>query len=103
MILPGVSGGYLLLLLGQYVPILSAIDAFKEALKAGDVQAAMEPAIAVMLPVGIGVIAGVVLVGNPVMHHLFLGLDPVELGGAPFALATGLPVSCPARDLGMVT
>ncbi len=43
----------------------------------------------------------VVLVGNPVMHHLFLGLDPVELGGAPFALATGLPVSCPARDLGM--
>jgi len=43
----------------------------------------------------------VVLVGNPVMHHLFLGLDPVELGGAPFALATGLPVSCPARDLGL--
>jgi uncharacterized 2Fe-2S/4Fe-4S cluster protein (DUF4445 family) len=26
-------------------------------------------------------------VGNPVMHHLFLGIDPVELGGAPFALA----------------
>ncbi len=32
----------------------------------------------------------IVLVGNPVMHHLFFGLDPVELGGAPFALATGL-------------
>jgi uncharacterized 2Fe-2S/4Fe-4S cluster protein (DUF4445 family) len=28
------------------------------------------------------------LVGNPVMHHLLLGIDPVELGGAPFALAT---------------
>jgi uncharacterized 2Fe-2S/4Fe-4S cluster protein (DUF4445 family) len=28
------------------------------------------------------------LVGNPIMHHLFLGIDPVELGGAPFALAT---------------
>jgi len=41
----------------------------------------------------------VVLVGNPVMHHLFLGIDPVELGGAPFALATGLPVTVPARDL----
>ncbi|MGI9463940.1 MAG: 2Fe-2S iron-sulfur cluster-binding protein, partial [Aestuariivirgaceae bacterium] len=27
----------------------------------------------------------VVLVGNPVMHHLLLGIDPVELGGAPFA------------------
>ncbi|MFO0994613.1 MAG: ASKHA domain-containing protein [Hyphomicrobiales bacterium] len=41
----------------------------------------------------------IVLVGNPVMHHLFLGIDPTELGGAPFALATGLPVNCPAKDL----
>ncbi len=41
----------------------------------------------------------VVLVGNPVMHHLFLGIDPTELGGAPFALATGLPITCPAREL----
>jgi uncharacterized 2Fe-2S/4Fe-4S cluster protein (DUF4445 family) len=30
----------------------------------------------------------VTLVGNPVMHHLVLGIDPTELGGAPFALAT---------------
>ncbi|HSF95918.1 MAG TPA: ASKHA domain-containing protein [Thermohalobaculum sp.] len=29
-----------------------------------------------------------VFVGNPVMHHLLLGIDPVELGWAPFALAT---------------
>lgn len=41
----------------------------------------------------------VVLVGNPVMHHLFLGIDPTELGGAPFALATGLAITCPAREL----
>ncbi len=41
----------------------------------------------------------IVLVGNPVMHHLFLGIDPTELGGAPFALATGLAVTCPAREL----
>jgi uncharacterized 2Fe-2S/4Fe-4S cluster protein (DUF4445 family) len=41
----------------------------------------------------------VVLVGNPVMHHLFLGIDPTELGGAPFALATGLPLTFPAREL----
>ena len=27
-------------------------------------------------------------VGNPVMHHLLLGINPIELGGAPFALAT---------------
>jgi uncharacterized 2Fe-2S/4Fe-4S cluster protein (DUF4445 family) len=30
----------------------------------------------------------VTLVGNPVMHHLLLGLDPTPLGTAPFALAT---------------
>lgn len=64
MILPGLSGSYLLMLLGQYLPILGAIDEFKEALKAGDISAAMGPAFSVMLPVGIGVIFGVVLVGN---------------------------------------
>ncbi len=32
-------------------------------------------------------ILDLVFVGNPVMHHLFLGVDPTELGGAPFALA----------------
>ncbi|MEM1199170.1 MAG: ASKHA domain-containing protein, partial [Pseudomonadota bacterium] len=42
-----------------------------------------------------------VLVGNPVMHHLLLGIDPVELGGAPFALATGLAVTRPARQLNL--
>ncbi len=30
----------------------------------------------------------VTLVGNPVMHHLLLGIDPSPLGTAPFALAT---------------
>ena len=29
-----------------------------------------------------------VIVGNPIMHHLVLGIDPTELGMAPFALAT---------------
>ncbi|MEM7479162.1 MAG: DUF368 domain-containing protein [Planctomycetota bacterium] len=64
MILPGLSGGYLLLLLGQYVPILSSIDTFKDALKAGDVGTAMGPAFGVMLPVGVGVVIGVAVVGN---------------------------------------
>ena len=39
------------------------------------------------------------LVGNPVMHHLILGINPVELGGAPFALATGEAITLNARDL----
>ncbi len=40
-----------------------------------------------------------VFVCNPVMHHLLLGIDPVELGQAPFALATSSSLSLDARDL----
>lgn len=42
-----------------------------------------------------------VLVGNPVMHHLFLGIDPVELGQAPFALASSSAVSLWASEVDM--
>ncbi|MCL5777266.1 ASKHA domain-containing protein [Limibaculum sp. FT325] len=42
-----------------------------------------------------------VLVGNPVMHHLLLGIDPVELGGAPFALATSDAMTLWASELGL--
>ncbi|HEX3846135.1 MAG TPA: ASKHA domain-containing protein [Steroidobacteraceae bacterium] len=39
------------------------------------------------------------LVGNPIMHHLVLGIDPVELGGAPFALATDQSLTLRAADI----
>ncbi len=50
---------------------------------------------------GIGVedILDVVFVGNPVMQHLLLGISPIELGGAPFALATDESVSIWANEL----
>ncbi len=41
------------------------------------------------------------LVANPVMHHIFLGISPVELGGAPFALATDSALDLAAADLGL--
>ena len=40
-----------------------------------------------------------VFVCNPVMHHLFLGIDPFELGQAPFALATSDSLSLRAIEL----
>ena len=40
-----------------------------------------------------------VVVGNPIMHHLVFGFDPTELGGAPFALVTDQALTVPARDL----
>jgi len=42
-----------------------------------------------------------VFVGNPIMHHLFLGIDPTELGGAPFALAVSGAVHTWADDLAL--
>jgi uncharacterized 2Fe-2S/4Fe-4S cluster protein (DUF4445 family) len=41
------------------------------------------------------------LVGNPIMHHLLLGIDPVELGGAPFALATDGALTIRASEIGL--
>ena len=40
-----------------------------------------------------------VLVGNPVMHHLLLGLDVAPIGVAPFTLATDHSVEIPASKL----
>jgi uncharacterized 2Fe-2S/4Fe-4S cluster protein (DUF4445 family) len=40
-----------------------------------------------------------VLVGNPVMHHLVLGIDPVPLGTAPFVLAMDTAVETTAAEL----
>ncbi|MFD0917695.1 ASKHA domain-containing protein [Pseudahrensia aquimaris] len=42
-----------------------------------------------------------VFVGNPIMHHLFLGIDPTELGGAPFALAVSGAVHTWATEIGL--
>lgn len=66
MILPGISGGYLLLLLGQYEPILEAIDNLKEGLigAAGFDAARIIDAMQTVVPVGIGVLIGIVGVSN---------------------------------------
>ena len=41
------------------------------------------------------------IVGNPIMHHLVLGIDPVELGGAPFALAIDRSLTVTAAEIGV--
>ncbi len=48
-------------------------------------------------------ILDVVIVCNPVMHHLLLGIDPVELGQAPFALAVSSSLSLIASDLDLTS
>ncbi|OED39464.1 drug:proton antiporter [Chromatiales bacterium (ex Bugula neritina AB1)] len=43
------------------------------------------------------------MVANPVMHHLLLGINPIELGGAPFALATDEAILCKGAELDLNT
>ena len=100
MILPGVSGGYLLLILGQYIPILGAIERAKDAATVSDWSTVLD-AFHVFIPVGLGVVAGVVGVSNLVRLLLkryekatlglllglllgaVLGLWPFQQGVAP--------------------
>jgi uncharacterized 2Fe-2S/4Fe-4S cluster protein (DUF4445 family) len=49
--------------------------------------------------VAVDAIYEMVLVCNPVMHHLFLGVDPVELGQSPFALAQSSSLSLDTREV----
>ena len=46
-------------------------------------------------------IVDLVFVANPVMHHILLGISPVELGGAPFALTVSDAVNMKADGLGL--
>ena len=52
-----------------------------------------------------GISAGDILeatfVGNPIMHHLLMGINPVELGGAPFALAVDRAIDVRASEIGL--
>ena len=59
MVLPGISGSYLLLIFGLYLPVTTGIKDFASAVKDVDFAAAFDLALALMLPVGLGVLAGV--------------------------------------------
>ena len=51
--------------------------------------------------VGRDSICDLVVVGNPIMHHLVLGIDPTPLGAAPFTLAVRDGVWASAADIGV--
>lgn len=92
MILPGVSGGYLLLLLGQYEVILGAIDTLKRGLLGGPDPALVLASMGVVIPVGIGVVAGIVGVSN-LLRWLLERFEKPTLGallGLLFGAVVGL-------------
>ncbi|MFW6336967.1 MAG: undecaprenyl phosphate translocase family protein [Phycisphaeraceae bacterium] len=92
MILPGLSGGYLLLVIGAYVPILAGIDAFTAAGKEGDFARMMELGWSLLLPVGLGVVIGVAVVSNALRWclHRFRGATLGVLLGLLVGAVAGL-------------
>jgi putative membrane protein len=89
MILPGVSGGYLLLLLGQYAPILGAIDQLKQGLGGRDLELVIA-ATWIVVPVGIGVVIGIVGVSN--LLRWLMGRYEAATLGALLGLLVGAVV-----------
>ena len=97
MILPGVSGGYLLLLLGQYESILGTVDQLKVGLLGDGAGAAPDfalilDAMHVVIPLGFGVVAGVVGVSN-LLRWLLHRYEKATLGallGLLFGAVVGL-------------
>ena len=69
MILPGVSGAYLLLALGQYEPILGAIEQVLKGLSGLNSQPIAEATV-VLLPVLVGIAVGATLISNAVRFAL---------------------------------
>ena len=83
MILPGISGGYLLLVLGQYLTILGAIDQFTTALvDRGSTGLDWDQFVGplyVFVPLGFGVAVGVVGISN-LIKQLLVRYEKPTLG-----------------------
>lgn len=63
MIIPGVSGSMVLMALGYYTPIIAQIRLFIESLTAFDMDGLLK-GFAMLVPFGIGVLAGILLVAR---------------------------------------
>lgn len=71
MVLPGVSGSYMLLVMDQYERIVGAVDSLRLAATAGD-PAVLAEALWIVVPVGIGTVLGIVGLSHLLkylLHH----------------------------------
>ena len=79
MVLPGISGAYMLLIVGRYETILAAIDAAKRFALSGGKEGAAGDFLQIIIPTGIGALVSLVLLSNllkwMLRHH-----EPLTLG-----------------------
>jgi len=96
MVLPGISGAYVLMVMQLYEPILGAIHSLKQAISARTLSGVE---FGVLIPVGVGVVAGIAAFSNAINFMLKRFRDPVTafllglLIGAVFGLFPFDPVA----------
>ncbi len=78
MVLPGVSGSYMLLVMNQYDRVVGVVRNLKDALKAADM-AAITECLKIVVPVGIGAVAGIIGLSN-LLKWLLRRYQRVTLG-----------------------
>jgi putative membrane protein len=101
MILPGISGSYILLIMGIYIPIISALSEFKGSLFSFNILNAFNIGLTILLPVGLGVLSGLFLFSNILKKLLEIKKDETEsfLLGLLLGSVFGLyPFSAPQVD-----
>ncbi len=101
MVLPGISGSYIMLILGIYLPIIAALSSFKSALLIGDLVMISQLLMKVIIPFSLGMLLGLVAISNLlkvllkkyslIMHAFLLGI----LIGSVFGL---YPFKMPRLD-----
>ncbi len=79
MILPGISGSYLLLVLGIYLPIISAINDAKHAIKLQNFDALFTLGLDIIFPFALGILVGIIALSN-VLKFLLTKHDKVTNG-----------------------
>ena len=121
MVIPGVSGSMMLVLMGYYEPVISAINSTVDALRAMDMDGLMS-GILILAPLGIGVVVGIfaiakiiewlfnkfatvvywciigLIAASPIAiiimnHDIFAGMNAVVVITAVIALAVGCVIA----------
>ena len=90
MVIPGVSGSMILLLMGYYNPILTAINDFIRALTAFDVDGILQGC-GILIPFGLGVVAGVFAIAK--LIEIIFEKFPLYAYWAIIGLSVASPVA----------
>ncbi len=70
MVIPGISGSFMMVLLGVYNVLLVALDTLKNWMMSPSDTALLVESLKVLVPLGLGIIVGVILIGK-VIEFLF--------------------------------